>query len=127
VIDSLKSLGEIDVFGKAVSNPISYKDQVARDYKFIVCFENDLFPGYVTEKLIDAYKCGAIPIYWGDFGKDSNFNKESFFNLRDFDSVADLIDCIHGFSDSQYYEKQTLPLLNRYPDLSQIEAILTDF
>jgi hypothetical protein len=127
VIDSLKSLGEIDVFGKAVRNPVRYKDEVAKDYKYIVCFENDLFPGYITEKIIDAYRCGAIPLYWGDFGKDTNFNMESFFNLKDFDSISDLIDCIHNLSDSQYYEKQKLPLLKRYPDLSQIEAILTVF
>ena len=35
-------------------------------YKFNICFENASYPGYLTEKLFDAYACGCIPIYWGD-------------------------------------------------------------
>lgn len=37
-----------------------------QDYRFNICFENSSYPGYLTEKLIDAYLGGCIPIYWGD-------------------------------------------------------------
>lgn len=37
-----------------------------REYKFHICFENSSYPGYLTEKLLDAYATGCIPIYWGD-------------------------------------------------------------
>lgn len=36
--------------------------------KFYICFENTDEPGYTTEKLFDAFKTGAIPIYWGSGG-----------------------------------------------------------
>ncbi len=37
-----------------------------KNYKFNLCFENASFPGYLTEKLFDAYNAGCVPIYWGD-------------------------------------------------------------
>ncbi len=36
------------------------------DYKFMICFENSLGAGYITEKIFAAYAAGTIPIYWGD-------------------------------------------------------------
>ena len=37
-----------------------------QNYKFNICFENSSYPGFLTEKLFDAYTAGCIPIYWGD-------------------------------------------------------------
>ena len=36
------------------------------NYKFAFAFENTQFPGYISEKLFDAYSAGCVPIYWGD-------------------------------------------------------------
>ena len=41
------------------------------DYKFMICFENSLGAGYLTEKIFAPYTSGTIPIYWGD---QSNFD-----------------------------------------------------
>ena len=41
------------------------------DYKFMICFENSLGSGYLTEKIFTAYAAGTVPIYWGD---QSNFD-----------------------------------------------------
>lgn len=42
------------------------KREWLKGYKFHICFENASYPGYVTEKLFDAYAAGCVPIYWGD-------------------------------------------------------------
>ena len=34
-------------------------------YKFMICFENTSLPNYLTEKIVNAYYSGTIPIYWG--------------------------------------------------------------
>ena len=39
-----------------------------RKCKFYICLENTSAPGYVTEKLFDAFLTGSIPIYWGSHG-----------------------------------------------------------
>ncbi|PAF45155.1 glycosyltransferase family 10 [Helicobacter sp. 11S02596-1] len=37
-----------------------------KDYKFSIAFENSSTHGYTTEKIIQAFGAGTIPIYWGD-------------------------------------------------------------
>jgi len=34
-------------------------------YKFVICFENNAIPEYLTEKLANAWLGGTVPIYWG--------------------------------------------------------------
>lgn len=41
------------------------KEEYINRYKFNICFENMAYPGYVTEKIIDAIKGKSIPVYWG--------------------------------------------------------------
>lgn len=67
--DKLSSYKHIDSGGGWRNNigiSIENKNQWLKDYKFHICFENSSYPGYLTEKLFDAYASGTIPIYWGD-------------------------------------------------------------
>ena len=41
-IEQLRKFGEVDVFGNSVGRPVHNKYSIAKDYKFSVCFENDL-------------------------------------------------------------------------------------
>ena len=56
---------KVDVFGAAVGRPVHDFYQTAARYKTVLCFENDYFPGYVTEKPVRAWAAGAIPLWWG--------------------------------------------------------------
>ena len=53
-------------------------------YKFTIAFENDVFPGYQTEKLYDAMMADSIPIYCGDPFIGDIFNTKSFINVHDY-------------------------------------------
>ena len=55
-----------DVPGQHCANNVcrSY-DAVARNYRYFLCFENDLYPGYVTEKPIEAWASGSVPLWRG--------------------------------------------------------------
>lgn len=65
-----------------------------KQYKFAVAFENRQYPGYVTEKICDAYKSGCIPIYWGTPDVTQDFNPNTFINANDFTDFDALIDHI---------------------------------
>ena len=60
-------------------------------YKFTVAFENTQVHGYVTEKLINPYLGGSVPIYWGapDL-TELGFNTKAFVHCKiktpDFES-----------------------------------------
>lgn len=68
------------ISSKWADNPSIYKD-----YRFGFAMENASVPGYITEKILNVYKGGAIPIYWGDNKIVTElFNPKSFINLNNF-------------------------------------------
>lgn len=60
--------------GKIVHNKIEW----LKDYKFNLCYENSSYPGYLTEKIFDAFAAGCIPIYWGDNSLNIQSNQKKF-------------------------------------------------
>jgi hypothetical protein len=99
--------------------------KVAKRYKYTMCFENDLYPGYVTEKLLQAYITGTVPIYWGDLGKDNAINRKCFINLKDFSSTEDFVTFMKNMDDIAYNRMFEEPFLSTLPDLTEIsERIL---
>ena len=114
----------IDVFGPYVSRPVKSKHAVASAYRFMLCFENDLYPGYVTEKLIEAYVSGTVPLYWGDLGSDSMINRKCFINLKDFDSMASFADYIYAMDAEDYRQIYEQPFLS---DLNNVQSVFQKF
>lgn len=120
-IEMLKRIGNVDVYGSYVGKPVVNKYDLAKDYRYSVCFENDLFPGYVTEKLVDAYLTETIPIYWGNLGQDSVVNRTSFINLTDYDSVDH---CIQSISQLDYETVYQRNFLSTLPNLQEVKKVI---
>ncbi len=75
-----------------IGGPVKDKIDFQSRYKFCLCFENSSHPGYTTEKIIQAFASGSIPIYFGnpDIGKE--FNPGAFVNCHDFDSLEKAVE-----------------------------------
>ena len=54
----------VDIFGSQ-TRPVRHKSETMKNYKYALCFENSYHPGYITEKIFDAFSAGTIPLYWG--------------------------------------------------------------
>ena len=54
-----------------------YKLNFLRNYRFSVEIENAPIAGYFTEKLLDCFRTGTIPIYCGDPNIESIFNNDA--------------------------------------------------
>lgn len=52
-------------------------------YKFIICFENSLSDGYITEKIFNVFFSRSIPVYLGPNDKLRYFNKDCFIDLSE--------------------------------------------
>jgi GR25 family glycosyltransferase involved in LPS biosynthesis/predicted O-methyltransferase YrrM len=63
-------------------------------YKFAIAFENEDYPGYVTEKICDIFKSNCVPIYWGTKEVVNDFNPSTFINARDFANFDELVEYI---------------------------------
>ena len=74
--------------GRSVEN----KNEWLKDYKFNICFENSSYPGYLTEKLFDAYNAGCVPIYWGDTSLRVGGNSSLGMQFRTCENFGDFAD-----------------------------------
>ena len=101
-VKRLSAARHVDCGGPFMNN-LGYNvdDKIAfqRDYLFSVAYENEAYPGYQTEKIIDAYASRCIPIYWGNPLVTEEFNPESFVNARDFRNDRELIDYLLKLAD----------------------------
>ena len=89
------------------------------NYKFIICFENNKQNTYSTEKIVNPYVAGSIPIYWGSSHIHNVFNKDSMLYLED-ESIESYQKIINEIIELDNSDEKYLEFINRTPitDLS---------
>ena len=124
MINSLNEYKTVDCYGKIHNNKLrdgeKYKMDIISDYRFNICFENSIYPGYFTEKLLHAKIAGCVPIYYSDKKYVEDFNFKSCINLIDFESISHLKEYIKEVDNDYvlYRRIQREPLFDRIPDLN---------
>jgi len=113
VVKELSKISKVSVYGRSVGNYVEDKISEAEKFCFNLCFENDFYPGYVTEKILEAWLAKSIPIYWGS---DANniLNPKAYVNFNDFLSVNEFVKYIlELYSDEKrMIEMISQPILN---------------
>jgi hypothetical protein len=87
-LDELRKHFAVDVYG-AFGLPIRDKAEVLSNYKINVCFENDEYPGYVTEKPFEAWINECIPV-WRGLDSAGYINQESIINVTELGFQASI-------------------------------------
>ena len=83
--------------------------KIMQHYRFVLCFENADFYDNFTEKVGDALRAGAIPIYWGGGSIYKYIKKQAVINVQDFDNIADCLEYIDKVNkDPQLYQSYIL-------------------
>ena len=62
------------------------KIKMMRGYMFALAMENNKEPGYITEKIFDAYIAGAIPVFYGTEDVFKYMPRASMLYVEDFAS-----------------------------------------
>ncbi len=83
---------------------ISQKRNTLCRYKFSICFENAVVSGWVTEKILDCFMAGVVPVYLGAPEIESLIPPDTFIDMRKFSSYEDLYQYLHSM-DSQVYQE----------------------
>lgn len=124
-IEKLNQLGMVDVFGPYARRPVPSKAEVMRDYRFALVFENDLYPGYVTEKVFDAWHCGAIPLYWG-IDAHGYLNPEAVLNMANMSGPDELVDHVARLeSDAELLDyTASRPILSVRPSPEPVRQLI---
>ena len=96
-IKELNKYKNIDMGGRFHNNVGGYvKDKIEflKQYKFSLAMENSEADGYTSEKIIDAYLAGTIPIYYGDYMVDDYINPKTYILIRNHRDMANKINYI---------------------------------
>jgi hypothetical protein len=90
------------------------KKDILQNYAFNLCPENGLFPGYVTEKIPEAFAMGCLPITYVDDSVSVDFNPVAMINLKAFlqQGSSDLAEIMSSHARLTDFADQCL-LLNR--------------
>ena len=125
-LNLISSIKNVEVYGAIARKDVSSKFKASKDFRFVFAFENDLFPGYVTEKVIEAWATGAIPLYWGS-DPLNYINPKAIINLNDFDSFQDFLGRVAEVNENKtlWEEIASQPILQKKPDLNEVNTVLT--
>jgi hypothetical protein len=133
LFDRLGKLIPIDGFGPYFDKNIRShlqssftKYELLQDYAFNLCPENSLYPGYITEKIPEAFNAGCLPITWVDTNIQCDFNPLAMLNLlplthENFSSANEII---HSKKHLDNFSEQAL--LIRQPSLEPFKVFLQD-
>jgi alpha(1,3/1,4) fucosyltransferase len=148
---ALSKYKRVDSFGKVLNNTPDVEGSAERysinwkeyrraflaPYKFSVAFENESFPGYVTEKILYAMLTNAIAIYWGNPVIFKDFNTKSFINCHEYENFDLVIQRVIEIDNDNDLYRQYLaePYYkdNRIPDdlteeriVQRLESIISN-
>ncbi len=91
----------------SIKNVKPIKDKIATlgNYKFNLCIENVSHPGYVTEKIIEAFVAGTVPVYWGAPDIERIIPADTYINANKFNTNDDLIDYLESIDEDVWLKK----------------------
>ena len=84
-INELSKYKNVDMGGQYKNNvggAIKDKIKFLSHYKFSIAMENSEGQGYVSEKILDSFMAGTIPIYYGGYTIDEFINPKSYILIK---------------------------------------------
>lgn len=78
------------LFGRAY-NPLDNKLIGMKDFFFQIVVENSRVNDYFTEKIIDCFVTGVVPIYWGTENIGKYFNKNGIITFNTIDELKNIL------------------------------------
>jgi hypothetical protein len=88
-----------------------------RQHKFVVCMENSMDEYYITEKIINGFASGIVPVYWGSPNVTKYINPKRFLELKggSDEDIQCIIDKIIHMTDQQYISMLNEPIFLKEP------------
>ncbi|MDB4396042.1 glycosyltransferase family 10 [bacterium] len=107
---------KIDVWGGCKNRHIDNKFIGLKDYRYHFAIENVISGYYFSEKLIDTFMTGCIPIYWGTKYIDQFFNTDGMIIFNELKELPALLkQCTPEFYDSKLdIIKENFELAKKY-------------
>jgi hypothetical protein len=125
IISTLEPHYKISKYGSAYSNRVESKLSESQKFDLQICNENDLYPGYVTEKIQESWVSGNLAIWAGILPNKHMFNEDAFINVTNLTSDEILLK-IHQLSLEEIKYKIDQPLFKDMPKLDSIHNAISE-
>jgi alpha(1,3/1,4) fucosyltransferase len=126
-INALSRISQVDLYGPISGRAFKgSKYDLLRTYRFNLCFENSIFPGYYTEKMLQAWVGGCVPLYYSDPWYSVDFNPKAAINRIHSRSLDEFVERVATVSRSPdaFEEMFRQPLLTEEPRLDDAVEFL---
>ena len=110
-INELSKYKNVDMGGQYKNNvggAITDKIKFLSHYKFSIAMENSEGNGYVSEKIIDSFMAGTIPIYYGGYTIEEFINPKSYILIKDENNMQKKIEYIKKIDNDEILYKSIL-------------------
>ena len=109
-INELNNYKIVDMGGEYNNNVGKIHDKIEflSSYKFSIAMENTEGEGYLSEKIIDSFLSGTIPIYYGDYMVDEYINPETYILIRGENDIKKKIEYIKEIDKNDELYKKIL-------------------
>jgi len=95
-------------YNNNVGGPVKDKIEFFKDYKFSISMENTEGDGYATEKIVDSFISGTIPIYYGSYVIEEYINPKSYIYIRGLEDIKEKIEYIKKIDNDEKLYKSIL-------------------
>ena len=103
-LNKYKEIGMGGHYHNNVGGSVRNKKKFLSKYKFSLAMENTRADGYISEKIIDAFLAGNIPIYYGDYMIEEYINPKAFILIRGKEDMMEKIEYIKKIdNDDELY------------------------
>ena len=110
-IEKLSNYKKVDIGGNCENNinkVVSDKIEFLSHYKFSIAMENSDGDGYLSEKIVESFLAGTIPIYYGDYFLDEFINPKSYILIKGEKDIENKINYIKQIDESDELYKSII-------------------
>ena len=125
LLEHLSQDDRVDVYGRHI-NPLDKKSDGLIDYCFSYAIENCRASNYFTEKIVDCFLTGTIPIYAGDPDIDKIFDARGIIKIEELENKVlsrDFYESMMPYIQSNF--ERAMNIKNEFRD--QIRFIIEDY
>ena len=122
LVSILESNFEVVKFGTGFNSRVTSKMDSALGFRFQLSPENSLTSGYITEKLVESWVCGNLPI-WEGLHDDTVFNKNSYIDVTRKTAV-EILSTLKGISNEDWLWRMNQPLMSELPSITSLQNFL---
>lgn len=109
----IQTAAKIEIYGHGYC-PLNYKLSALEKYQFHICIENIKNDTYFTEKIIDCFATGTIPIYWGCNKISETFNTKGIIEIDDVNELKYALENLDCFEIDYDAIQENFELSRKY-------------